>query len=155
MQGRPANMQENPQYGDVTAEVIAFLRERVSAATAAGIIPERILLDPGIGFGKTIVHNLELLRRLPEMRSLGRPVVVGVSRKGFIGKVTGEAVGAGRPFGTAAAVAFAAANGADVSRVHDVRAMSQVVRMIEAIQNSGRETPDFSGPDRTKVGPAV
>jgi len=137
MQGRPATMQVNPQYGDVMQEVMAFLAERTDAAVAAGVARWRILVDPGIGFGKTLAHNLELLRRLGEMRSLGRPVVVGVSRKGFIGKVTGETVESGRPFGTAGAVAFAAANGADVLRVHDVAGMSQVVRMIEAIQNSG------------------
>ena len=119
-------------------EVVEFLRERVEAAVKAGVNRERILVDPGIGFGKTMGHNLELLRRLGELRrDVGRPVVVGVSRKGFIGKITGESVESGRPFGTAAAVAFAAAGGADVLRVHDVAAMSQVVRMIGAIQNSG------------------
>jgi dihydropteroate synthase len=138
MQGRPATMQVNPQYGDVMREAMAFLAERVEAAVATGVARDRILIDPGIGFGKTLAHNLELLRRLGEMRSLGRPVVVGVSRKGFIGKVTGESIESGRPFGTAGAVVFAATNGAEVLRVHDVAGMSQVVRMIEAIQNSGQ-----------------
>ncbi len=134
MQGRPESMQKDPHYGDVTGEIVTFLLERLDAAVSAGVDIGRILVDPGIGFGKTLAHNMELLRRLPEMRSLGRPLVVGVSRKGFIGRITEESLESGRPMGTAAAVAYAAANGADVLRVHDVGAMSQVVRVIEAIQ---------------------
>jgi len=141
MQGTPATMQADPRYGDVTGEVLAFLRERLAAAAAAGVALERTLVDPGIGFGKTLSHNLELLRRLAEFRGLGRPVVVGTSRKGFIGTVTGEPEPARRLFGTAATVAWSVANGAAVVRVHDVRPMAQVVRMIRAIQAGAAPPP--------------
>ena len=142
IQGRPATMQVNPVYADVTQEVATFLRDRVSDAIAAGIAPDHILIDPGIGFGKTVAHNLELLRRLRELKQLGQPLVVGTSRKGFIEKITGEGAASGRPFGTAAAIAWAVANGADLLRVHDVGPMSQVVRMIEAIQiGAGADFP--------------
>ena len=144
MQGRPTTMQVNPTYADVTREVASSLRDRVSAAISAGIAPNQILIDPGIGFGKTVAHNLELLRRLAELKQLGRPLVVGTSRKGFIKKITGEDVASGRPFGTAASVAWAVANGADLLRVHDVGPMSQVVRMIEAIQTGA--AADFGTP---------
>jgi dihydropteroate synthase len=143
MQGRPATMQNKPVYADVVAEVIAFLGSRIDAAAEAGIAKQRILVDPGIGFGKTLVHNLALLQGLKEFESLGRPIVVGVSRKGFIGSITNESIESGRPIGTAAAVAWSAANGADVLRVHDVAAMAQVVHMIEAIQPKDRA--GFSG----------
>jgi dihydropteroate synthase len=134
MQGTPATMHMHPTYGDVTSEVIQFLNERVTAASKAGIAPSSVLIDPGIGFGKTTEHNLELLRRLREFVSLGCPIVVGTSRKGFIGKITGEELASGRPFGTAATVAWSLINGVSLVRVHDVEPMSQVVRMIEAIQ---------------------
>jgi dihydropteroate synthase len=134
MQGTPATMQMHPTYGDVTSEVIQFLSNRVTAAIAAGVAPSSVLIDPGIGFGKTMEHNLELLRRLREFGSLGCPIVVGTSRKGFIGKITGEEPASGRPFGTAATVAWSLINGVSLVRVHDVEPMSQVVRMIEAIQ---------------------
>jgi dihydropteroate synthase len=141
MQGTPQTMQLNPTYSDVTAEVKSFLRDRSGAATGAGVDPRNILLDPGIGFGKTVSHNLELLRRLGELATLGRPLVVGTSRKGFIGKVLGEQPGgadsASRLFGTAATVAWAVANGAGVVRVHDVGAMAQVVRMVRSIKSGG------------------
>jgi dihydropteroate synthase len=143
MQGRPATMQVDPRYDDVTREVIAFLKERVDAAVGAGLARERVMVDPGIGFGKTSRHNLTLLRQLKDFKSLGRPVLVGTSRKGFIGKITGEPVESGRPLGTAATVAWSVANGADMVRVHDVSAMSQVVRVIEAIQRW--EAPDSRG----------
>jgi dihydropteroate synthase len=134
MQGTPATMQDDPRYGDVTREVADFLRERARAAAAAGVDERRVLLDPGIGFGKTAGHNLELLRRLADLAALGRPLVVGTSRKGFIGKVTGVTDPAERLFGTAATVAWSLANGAAVIRVHDVGPMSQVARMVRAIQ---------------------
>ncbi len=133
MQGTPATMQVNPTYSDVAAEVAAFLRERAQAAVAAGVAPERVLLDPGIGFGKNLSHNLELLRRLRELTALG-PLVVGTSRKGFIGNVLGLSDPDRRVFGTAATVAWSVSNGAAVVRVHDVGPMSQVVRMVRAIQ---------------------
>ena len=140
MQGTPATMQLNPTYSDVTAEVAAFLNERAEAATAAGVDPGKILIDPGIGFGKTVEHNLRLLRDLPRLtRSIRRPLVIGTSRKGFIRKVTGDVPGGedDRRFGTAATVAWAVANGAAVVRVHDVGAMAQVVRMTRAILHGG------------------
>jgi dihydropteroate synthase len=137
MQGTPATMQAAPSYADVTAEVIEFLKRRVDAAVSAGVDPGDVLVDPGIGFGKTLQHNLELLRRLREIAdAVGRPVVLGTSRKGFIGRVTGEDEPSRRLFGTAATVAWGIANGAGVLRVHDVGPMSQVARMIDAIQNS-------------------
>ena len=139
MQGTPLTMQEAPHYRDVVAETIQFLRERVAAAQAVGVELSKILLDPGIGFGKTMEHNLELLRRQCEFLALGRPLVIGASRKGFIGRITGEAEPSRRLFGTAASVAVAVANGAAIVRVHDVGPMVQVVRMTRAIveQSSG------------------
>jgi dihydropteroate synthase len=139
MRGTPATMQIDPRYDDVIADVARFLRERLEAATAAGVPEADILLDPGIGFGKTAAHNFELLRRLPELTAVGRPLVVGVSRKGFIGRVSGEPDPANRVFGTAAAVAWSVAHGASVVRVHDVAAMAQVVRVIGAIQTGGED----------------
>jgi dihydropteroate synthase len=134
MQGTPATMQINPTYGDVVADVLEFLLNRLTYAKTIGINPADVLLDPGIGFGKTVEHNLHLLNRLSELTSLGCPLVVGTSRKGFIGTITGET--GERIFGTAATIAWAAANGAAIVRVHDVGAMSKVAGMIRAIRNS-------------------
>ena len=125
-------MQENPTYEDVVDDVRAFLAERLEAALAAGVAEERIWLDPGIGFGKSLDHNLELLRRLGELRSLGRPLVVGASRKSFIGKIDGSEVG-DRLGGSIAASVLAAAEGADVLRVHDVAEMAQAATVAAAI----------------------
>jgi dihydropteroate synthase len=125
-----------PDYGDVVSEVMAFLAERRAAAVAAGIAGHRIVLDVGIGFGsfgKTAEQNLALLGSLRKVADLGSPVLVGVSRKAFIGGVTGEPLAGGRPFGTAAAVAWSVANGAAIVRVHDVEPMVAVVRMVRAI----------------------
>jgi dihydropteroate synthase len=133
MLGRPKTMQSAPRYEDVTAEVAGFLNERLIEAGIRGVDPERILLDPGIGFGKTTSHNLELLRRLRELTVLGRPIVIGGSRKRFIGQITGVDEPAERLFGTAATVAWSIANGAAVVRVHDVGPMVQVARMVAAI----------------------
>jgi dihydropteroate synthase len=142
MQGSPATMQTNPTYNNVTAEVMAFLSERITAAVSVGVDRAAILVDPGIGFGKTTLHNLQLLKQLNNLKTLRCPLLVGTSRKRFIGEITGEDLSSGRPFGTAATVAWAAANGADVIRVHDVGPMAQVVRMIEAIQSiSGTDFP--------------
>jgi len=135
MQGTPATMQLNPTYDDVVRETIDFLHERIAAAEGAGVAPHRILVDPGIGFGKTMAHNLELLRRQSEFAMLGRPVLIGTSRKGFIGRITNEPEPSRRLFGTAASVAWSVANGAAVVRVHDVAEMSKVVRMTEAIRH--------------------
>jgi dihydropteroate synthase len=119
MLGTPRTMQEDPRYDDVVADVKAFLEERLSVAVAAGVAEERVMLDPGIGFGKTVEHNLELLRRLDEIVALGRPVVVGVSRKSFLGRITGREVGE-RAVASAAANVLALERGASVFRVHDV-----------------------------------
>lgn len=134
MQGTPATMQVAPRYTDVTKEVIGFLLARIDAAYAARVELQDILVDPGIGFGKNQQHNLELLRRLKDIAAAtGRPVVLGTSRKKFIGRITGEDEPSHRVFGTAATVAWGIANGAGVLRVHDVRPMAQVARMIDAI----------------------
>jgi dihydropteroate synthase len=134
MQGEPATMQANPRYANAVEDVKAFLRERLEAARAAGVSGQRVLLDPGIGFGKSLEHNLELLRQLGRLTELGRPLVVGTSRKGFIGRLTGESEPARRVMGTAASVGWCAANGAAMVRVHDVPEMANVVRVVRAIQ---------------------
>lgn len=134
MQGTPSTMQLNPQYGDVVAEEIDFFKERIAFARSQGIPENKILIDPGIGFGKTLEHNLELLKRIGELAELGRPVVVGPSRKSFIGMALGNA-GSDRLWGTAAAVAAAILGGARGVRVHDVAEMHQVVRVAEKIRN--------------------
>ncbi len=120
MRGEPRTMQDAPRYADVVDDVKAFLLERVEFATREGVREDRIQLDPGIGFGKTVEHNLALLQRLPELVSIGFPVVVGVSRKGFIGRLTGREQPAERLAGTLAANVLALAAGARVFRVHDV-----------------------------------
>lgn len=132
MQGDPRTMQESPTYDDVVDDVRDFLAERLAVAVAAGVDEELIWLDPGIGFGKALEHNLELLRRLGELRELGQPLVVGTSRKSFIGKVDGSDVG-NRLGGTIASSVLAAAEGADVLRVHDVAETAQAVAMASAI----------------------
>jgi len=132
MQGHPRTMQENPTYGDVVDDVKAFLVERMEVAIDAGVKEELIWLDPGIGFGKNLDHNLELLRRLGELRELGRPLVVGTSRKSFIGKIDGSAVDE-RLGGTIASSLLAAVEGADVLRVHDVAETVQAASVANAI----------------------
>jgi dihydropteroate synthase len=132
MLGNPRTMQENPTYDDVVDDVKAWLAERVDAAIAAGVADERIWVDPGIGFGKTLEHNLELIRRLGELRDLGRPVVVGSSRKSFIGAITGREV-KDRLGGTVASNVLAVLAGADVVRVHDVLELKQALDVAEAI----------------------
>jgi dihydropteroate synthase len=119
MLGTPRTMQDDPRYGDVVSEVKAFLEERLAFAVAEGVAEERVLLDPGIGFGKTVAHNLELIRRLDEIVAIGRPVVFGVSRKSFLGKITGREPD-DRAVATAAANVLALERGASVFRVHDV-----------------------------------
>jgi len=133
MQGEPRSMQSAPSYGDVTAEVSEFLVARRQTALDAGIQQSRILFDPGIGFGKSVSHNLQLLRDTGALTQLGQPLVVGPSRKSFMGQIIGEVRPERRIFGTAASVAWCVANGAAVMRVHDVGPISQVVRMIQAI----------------------
>jgi dihydropteroate synthase len=132
MLGTPRTMQRDPRYDDVIEDVKAFLAERIEAAVAAGVAEQRIWIDPGIGFGKTVAHNLELLRRLGELRELGRPIVVGTSRKTFIGKLTGREVHE-RLGGTVASNVLALVAGADVFRVHDVLEARQSLAVAEAI----------------------
>jgi dihydropteroate synthase len=132
MQGTPRTMQENPRYDDVVDDVKAFLAERIEFATSAGLAEERIWVDPGIGFGKTVEHNLELLRRLGELGELGRPIVVGASRKSFLGKLTGREVG-DRLGGSIAANVLALLEGAEVFRVHDVAELRQALDVADAI----------------------
>lgn len=132
MRGEPRTMQEEPAYADVVVEVREFLAARVELALAAGIAGERIWVDPGIGFGKTVEHNLELLRRLGELTELGRPLVVGTSRKSFIGRVDGSAARE-RLGGTIASTVLAAAAGAEVLRVHDVAAVAEALKVAAAV----------------------
>jgi dihydropteroate synthase len=137
MLGQPQTMQQNPQYTDVITEVKSFLAKRVRVAEAAGISREHLAVDPGIGFGKTTEHNLTLLARVAEFHELGLPVVVGTSRKRFIGDVLGIANPRERLLGTAATVAGAVLAGVQIVRVHDVREMRQVVEMAAAIRARG------------------
>ena len=132
MLGEPRTMQEDPRCDDVVAEVAAFLEERLAGAVAAGIAEERISVDPGIGFGKTLAHNLELLARLDEIAALGRPVVVGTSRKSFLGRITGRDDPHQRVFGTIATNVLALERGARVFRVHDVAATRDALAVAAA-----------------------
>jgi dihydropteroate synthase len=137
MQGTPATMQQNPAYDDVVAEVIAQLHDAVARAEAAGVKPAQILVDPGIGFGKTPGHNLFLLRRLNDLRVLGRPILVGTSRKSFLGHLTGEKDPKRRVQASAASVAALAAVGSvDVVRVHDVAAAREALAVADAIRQA-------------------
>ncbi|MGH7250697.1 MAG: dihydropteroate synthase [Nitrospiraceae bacterium] len=136
MQGMPKTMQQAPSYRDVIEEVRQFFVERIGTALEAGIAAEQILLDPGIGFGKNLEHNLTLLARLDAFVALGYPVLVGVSRKAFIGQVLARPVD-DRLMGTAAAVAVAILRGARVVRVHDVAPLRDVVKTVDAIVRCG------------------
>jgi dihydropteroate synthase len=132
MQGMPRTMQVRPTYEALIDEVFAFLQGRLAVATAGGIAAERLLIDPGIGFGKGTRHNLELLRKLHHFHALGQPLVIGTSRKAFIGRLLGAEVDE-RLEGTAATVAAAILGGTDIVRVHDVLAMARVARMMDAM----------------------
>jgi dihydropteroate synthase len=144
MLGEPRTMQRDPRYGDVVDDVKAFLAARLAFAVAQGIDEQRVWLDPGIGFGKTIDHNLELLSRLDEIVALGRPVVVGTSRKSFLGTITGRDAG-GRVAGTIATNVLALARGASVFRVHDV-AEARDALVVAAATLRGRWTPATTTP---------
>ena len=133
MRGEPTTMQQNPQYPDVVAEVREFLLERLAACAAVGVGAERVILDPGFGFAKTLEHNLSLFKHLQSLHVLGRPLLVGVSRKSMIGKVLGHEVGE-RLYGSLALAALALSKGAHILRVHDVAQTVDVVRMIAAVE---------------------
>ena len=132
MLGTPRTMQDDPSYGDVVAEVAAFLSERADFAIAAGVEPERIQLDPGIGFGKTLEHNLQLLGRLDEIAAIGFPVVAGLSRKSFLGTITGREEPAARVSASVAGAVLAWERGASVLRVHDVAATVDALKVAAA-----------------------
>jgi dihydropteroate synthase len=131
MQGEPRTMQANPSYDDVVSDVKAFLEERLAFAVGEGVAEERVWLDPGIGFGKTVDHNLELLRRLDEIVAIGRPVVIGTSRKSFLGKLTGRAEKERLP-GTIATNVLALERGAEIFRVHDVAEVADALKVAAA-----------------------
>jgi dihydropteroate synthase len=132
MQGTPGTMQADPQYTDVTQEVMSFLAERVAAAEAAGITRDRIVLDPGFGFGKRLEHNIELFKALPQLRHFDLPLLVGVSRKSMLGQITGREVGE-RLSASIAAVVLAAQRGAAIIRVHDVAATKDALAVLSAL----------------------
>jgi len=139
MLGEPRTMQRDPRYGDVVDDVKAFLEERLAFAVCEGVDERRVMLDPGIGFGKTVEHNLELLRRLPELVALGRPVVIGTSRKSFLGRIAAEGCGDGevpgaaeRLAGTLASNVMALERGASVFRVHDVAPVCEALSVAAA-----------------------
>jgi dihydropteroate synthase len=138
MLGEPRMMQDDPRYDDVVSEVAAFLEERVSFAVEAGIPEERICVDPGIGFGKTVEHNLELIARLDEIVALGRPVVVGASRKRFLGRVLGDPEALTGPVAAGVAVAVLGfQRGASIFRVHDVREHVEALTAAQALERTG------------------
>jgi len=139
MLGEPRTMQQDPRYDDVVSEVKAFLEERIAFAISAGVAEERILVDPGIGFGKTAAHNLELLSRIAELVALGRPVVVGTSRKSFLGRLTGRAT-EDRLAGTIATNVLAYERGASVFRVHDVGPVHDALAVAAATVRAGCPT---------------
>ena len=136
MQGVPETMQDNPQYGDVVEDVLEFLRLSVETAGSAGIAPRSIAVDPGIGFGKTLEHNLKLIGSLRRFKVLDKPVLIGVSRKSFIGRIL-DLDAEERLEGSLAAGVAGVINGADILRVHDVRATVRAVRIAHAIREAG------------------
>jgi len=133
IQGSPKNMQINPMYEDVVCDIKKWLTRQADYGVSQGIPQDHIIIDPGIGFGKTTKHNLEILRRLNEFREMGYPVLIGTSRKSFIGKILGGLPPEERMEGTAASVAISIAKGANIVRVHDVREMKRVAQMTDAI----------------------
>lgn len=136
MKGKPRTMQKNPVYRDVVGEILRFFRERMAFAQRCGIPQERMLLDPGFGFGKTPFHNVEITRRLWEFKILGRPLVLGPSRKSTLGFLLGGLPPGERLEATAAMVTAAVLGGADFVRVHDVKSMARVVKIADAIRSN-------------------
>ena len=147
MQGEPRTMQRSPRYADVVAEVRRFLKERVQACLGAGMSAERIVLDPGFGFGKTLEHNLELLRRLRELGVDGLPMLAGLSRKSMIGTLTGRQPHE-RLAGSVTAAVIAAQNGARILRVHDVAATADALKVLEAVAGNRLADTFRTGPSR-------
>jgi dihydropteroate synthase len=133
MQGTPETMQAEPSYGDVVGEVAAFLSERARALEAAGVAADRIVVDPGFGFGKTLVHNVALFRAIPALAALGYPLLAGVSRKRMLGDITGRGI-AERTAASVAAALLAAQNGARILRVHDVKETVDVIKVWQALR---------------------
>ena len=134
-QGESSTMQEAPHYHDVVADVKSFLAQRIAMARSVGISLDHIMIDPGIGFGKTCTHNLKILANLGDFLELDQPLLVGLSRKAFIGELTGKSL-AEREVGNAAAIATAVWQGAQIFRVHDVAAMQDTIRVAQALRNS-------------------
>lgn len=134
IKGTPKSMQTNPVYSDLISEIMDYLRDSVRIAVEAGVRDDLIIVDPGIGFGKTFDHNLEVLNNLHRFAPLGKPLLVGPSRKAFIGKILGDAPATDRLEGTAAAVTASILGGAHIVRVHDVREMARVARVADAIK---------------------
>jgi dihydropteroate synthase len=133
MKGTPSDMQVNPTYDDVTAEIIAFLTGAIDQAVSSGIRKERIIVDPGIGFGKSFDHNLKILKELGRFQCLEMPILVGSSRKAFIGRILDKKVDE-RDTGTMATVAASVMNGAHIVRVHNVKQAVETVRVVDAIK---------------------
>jgi dihydropteroate synthase len=136
MQGEPGTMQQSPRYDDTLRDVAEFLGERARACMDAGIAAQQLLVDPGFGFGKSLEHNLQLLRGLGQLRDLGFPILVGLSRKSMIAKITGRAVEERLP-GSLALALLAAERGASVLRVHDVAETADVLRILAAVLEAG------------------
>ncbi len=136
IQGTPKNMQRHPYYKALIPEIMDYLREGISIARRSGISDEKIIIDPGIGFGKTVAHNLEIINRLNEFTGFEKPILLGHSRKAFIGNILDDAPAADRLEGTAAAAAIGIFNGADIIRVHDIKEMAMVARIADAIKRT-------------------
>ncbi|MGE5299440.1 MAG: dihydropteroate synthase [Acidobacteriota bacterium] len=134
IKGSPRSMQQSPVYEALIPEILEYLRGSIRIAQEAGVSEEKIIIDPGIGFGKTFDHNLEILHNLDRFSFLGRPVLIGPSRKAFIGKILGDAPPQGRMYGSAAAVAISIIKGANIVRVHDVKEMAEVAKVADAIK---------------------
>lgn len=134
IKGTPRNMQKNPSYQSLIPEIADYLRKSIEVARGAGIADDKIIIDPGIGFGKTLEHNIEIIRKLDKFSGLERPILVGPSRKSFIGKILGDLSVTERVEGTAAAVAICIFNGANIIRVHDVKEMTRVAKVADRIK---------------------
>jgi len=135
IKGMPKDMQQNPFYEALIPEIMDYLREGIRIAIGSGISEDKLIIDPGIGFGKTFDHNLEIINKLHEFTLLEKPILIGPSRKAFIGRILGDAPVTYRLEGTAAAVAISIINGANIIRVHDVKEMVKVAKVADAIKN--------------------